>query len=260
VGVALSWLAVRGKSAESVLTDSGFAPPASRRVSEVAGHLFTAAGCMVRSHHSRPCGCPRRNARSCASFESAEAVTCFVEEHVMFSSASTWIDGQRAWCVTHESERGPRHLAVVGDAPSHLKELSSGGLPNRTGKLKLRSTSSFEVPVDLASARRIPLRSSSIDGVALNSTSWTASECTARRRQLVQSISAGERATAYTQCWRWRCIVTRMIVHAGYRASQETGPFRHGPHSRPHSLPGRPLAASITYGRFIIPPDCLGER
>jgi len=45
-----------------------------------------------------------------------------------------------------------------------------------------------------------------------------------------------------------------MIVHAGYRASQETGPFRHGPQfSSTFTTPGDPSQHQFTYGRFHNP-------
>jgi len=169
VGVALSWLAVRGKSPESVLTELGFRatgeqeefPRSPATCSQLPAAWFAVIIRGRADAHDGTLDLARLS-------KSAEAVTCFVEEHVMFSSASTWIDGQRAWCVTHESERGPRHLAVVGDAPSHLKEVIERRTAEQDGETEAEVDFFFEVPVDLAErATGYRYDQARIDGVAL---------------------------------------------------------------------------------------------
>jgi hypothetical protein len=46
-----------------------------------------------------------------------EVVSCFVEDHVMFSSASGWARGKQVWKVFHDCEKGRYHLETAGAAP-----------------------------------------------------------------------------------------------------------------------------------------------
>ncbi len=46
-----------------------------------------------------------------------DVVAAAIEEHVMFSSAEEWNGGNLIWKVSHESERGLRHLEERGSPP-----------------------------------------------------------------------------------------------------------------------------------------------
>ena len=48
---------------------------------------------------------------------SGRVIAAATEEHVMFSSAEEWSGGTRIWKVSHESEKGPRHLEEQGLFP-----------------------------------------------------------------------------------------------------------------------------------------------
>jgi hypothetical protein len=52
-----------------------------------------------------------------------EVVYCFVEDHVMFSCASGWENGQCVWSVTHDCNLGRYHLQVGGIAPPFLENI-----------------------------------------------------------------------------------------------------------------------------------------
>lgn len=54
-----------------------------------------------------------------------EVVSCFVEDHVMFSRASNWKDGECLWSVTHDCEKGRYHLEVKGIPPASLGEIKT---------------------------------------------------------------------------------------------------------------------------------------
>jgi hypothetical protein len=47
----------------------------------------------------------------------SEVIACSVEEHVMFSSAERWTNGQRHWRVEHDAQQSIRHLATSGTLP-----------------------------------------------------------------------------------------------------------------------------------------------
>jgi hypothetical protein len=46
-----------------------------------------------------------------------EVIACYVEEHVMFSSAECWRRGRRVWSVQHDAQRGMEHLTAEGELP-----------------------------------------------------------------------------------------------------------------------------------------------
>jgi hypothetical protein len=51
-----------------------------------------------------------------------ELVSCFVEDHVMFSSASGWSRGMQGWKILHDCEEGRYHRDVSGNPPPTLTE------------------------------------------------------------------------------------------------------------------------------------------
>jgi hypothetical protein len=53
-----------------------------------------------------------------------EAVGCYVEDHVMFSSASAWKNCKRIWRVAHKGEEGDvLHLETSGDLPAEFESI-----------------------------------------------------------------------------------------------------------------------------------------
>jgi hypothetical protein len=53
-----------------------------------------------------------------------EVVGCFVEDHVMFSSASAWNKGRRVWYVAHNGEEDRvLHLETSGDLPAEFESI-----------------------------------------------------------------------------------------------------------------------------------------
>jgi hypothetical protein len=53
-----------------------------------------------------------------------EVVSCFVEDHVMFSSASAWKNGRQLWRVAHDGgQDGVLHLETSGDLPAEFASI-----------------------------------------------------------------------------------------------------------------------------------------
>jgi hypothetical protein len=51
-------------------------------------------------------------------------IACSIEEHVMFSSAAQWSDGQKEWAIQHRGgDYGPTDLSFEGDPPPLFSEL-----------------------------------------------------------------------------------------------------------------------------------------
>lgn len=52
------------------------------------------------------------------------ALSCSIEEHVMYSVARCYQDGQRVWSVDHDGGKGVHHLDIVGAPPAELAAVS----------------------------------------------------------------------------------------------------------------------------------------
>lgn len=83
-----------------------------------------------------------------------EVVSCFVEDHVMFSSASGWNRGNQAWKVFHDSEKGRYHLEIVGAPPSVLADVKKRLTEKQeeAGGEKADVDYIYDIPAELAKA------------------------------------------------------------------------------------------------------------
>jgi len=52
-------------------------------------------------------------------------VVCSIEEHVMFSSAEYWADGNQVWRAEHVGENGPIHLKTSGILPPGFEAMAA---------------------------------------------------------------------------------------------------------------------------------------
>ncbi len=82
----------------------------------------------------------------------AEVVMCFVEEHVMYSFAACWRDGQRIWSVQHDSEDGIESLMVKGQLPDSFTQISDKLFAEQAaaGGKKAKVDCIFAIPVEFA--------------------------------------------------------------------------------------------------------------
>jgi len=56
--------------------------------------------------------------------QAGEVVSCFVEDHVMFSSAAAWKNGKQIWRVAHDGgEDQILHLETSGDLPAEFESI-----------------------------------------------------------------------------------------------------------------------------------------
>jgi hypothetical protein len=152
MGWSLAWIAVRGKSPEQVRHELGTEPTGV--TSEICAESELSATelggwYLVASNHDR--SNLLDEARLARLARGCEIVTCFVEEHVMVSSSSSWRDGARLWRVTHDAQDdlGLEHLEVGGSAPPELAAIRARGFE------ELRADPEpcdyvFDVPVNLA--------------------------------------------------------------------------------------------------------------
>jgi hypothetical protein len=79
-----------------------------------------------------------------------EVVYCLVEDHVMFSCASGWKHGKSLWAVTHDCEKGLRHLEIKGDAPASLKVIQAKHESQQGAEEEADVDHIYDVPAELA--------------------------------------------------------------------------------------------------------------
>jgi hypothetical protein len=83
---------------------------------------------------------------------SGEVVSCFVEDHVMFSTASGWRNQGPTRSVTHDCEKGRFHLEIQGVVPPALEGIQSSmvALRKAAGGEKAEVDHIYDIPAELA--------------------------------------------------------------------------------------------------------------
>src|SRR5919112_173937 len=102
MGFALSWIGVRGKSPDAVLSDLGLRPTGEREEvpeSPVASIRIDSGWFIVVMNGSIDAFDGKIDLSALS--RDAEVVACMVEEHVMVSAFVSWKDGRRLLEVHH---------------------------------------------------------------------------------------------------------------------------------------------------------------
>jgi hypothetical protein len=83
---------------------------------------------------------------------SGEVVSCFVEDHVMFGTASGWRNQGPIWSVTHDCEKGRFHLEIQGVVPSALEGIHGSMVRQQkaAGGEKADVDHIYDIPAELA--------------------------------------------------------------------------------------------------------------
>ena len=153
MGYSLSWLAVRGKSPEAVQGELGFRPTGEREEipeADLSGVELPNGWYLIVSNRSEQVASDAAMQR--LSISGGELVTCFVEEHVMFSSATGWKDGRKCWSVIHNAQERCDHLDTQGNLPSTFSSILAQLKTKQqdADANKRRVDFLFDVPVELA--------------------------------------------------------------------------------------------------------------
>jgi hypothetical protein len=124
MGYAISWIAFKGMTAGRTAELLALSP--SGEFEEVPESMFSGvlldSGWYVVVINEYAHEFVRERALHRVS-ATAEVVAATIEEHVMFSSAAAWKNGNLIWKVTHASESGPRHLAEHGTLPERYRSV-----------------------------------------------------------------------------------------------------------------------------------------
>jgi hypothetical protein len=116
MGFSISWLAVRGKPLDVVLSQLDF--QRTGRFEELPEAPFSAISVkggwhvIISNDYEFIDYAPVE-----ALAESAEVISCGVEEHVMSSKSYGFKNGRRLWSITHDLQKGISHLNYSGKLP-----------------------------------------------------------------------------------------------------------------------------------------------
>ncbi len=147
MGFSLSWLAIRGKDVATVRSELGVR--GTGRHEEVPESPLLGADLPTGWYLVLANRCDLEETQPLAELSSGgEVVTCFVEEHVMYSRASGWKDGRRVWSITHDLQRGYGHLETDGDLPPVFAPIRDRLTAEQLGQD--HADYIFDVPVEVA--------------------------------------------------------------------------------------------------------------
>lgn len=126
MGYAISWIAVRGKPADAVLDALDLAR--TGEFEDIAESPLVAAALpdgwtLVQAEgFDAPLVAARRLAPLSAG---ATVLACVIEEHVMVSELTGYIDGVEAWHVAHDAQVAADHLVARGALPEAFEAIAA---------------------------------------------------------------------------------------------------------------------------------------
>jgi hypothetical protein len=127
MGWSCSWVAVRGKNPETILSDFALVrtgelwemPEGDWSCTSLPNGwfiLFAVRDCEPKEF--------KPEALVLLSTE-CEVVASAVEEHVMFCSSSYWSNGKNVWSVVHDAQQGIYHLKSSGEVPKSFNAIQT---------------------------------------------------------------------------------------------------------------------------------------
>jgi len=148
MGASLSWLAIRGKSPQTVRAELGLRTAGRRErypESPLTGAKLPGGWYLLVENHRLKNQYVRDSVLTRLSTD-CEVITCMVEEHVMCSEAAGWNDGVKTWSVIHEAEKGDKDLRTEGDMPAVFAAIRDRLIGEQDEQVDYL----FEIPVELA--------------------------------------------------------------------------------------------------------------
>lgn len=154
MGYALSWVAVKGPTPETVQAFLHLRPTGERSEvpeSDVDGVKLPGGWYVVVTN--RDFTFVKDDLLESLS-ALGEVIMCYVEEHVMASGAAGWRDGKCIWSLTHDSQKSVYHLDVKGEPPPPFDDIYDrlDQDQNEAGGENAEGDYIFDVPVALAKA------------------------------------------------------------------------------------------------------------
>jgi len=153
MGYSLSWAALRGGNLETVCSALRLRATGQREEvpeSKITGAAPPTGWYVVVFNRTEIKGKTLEELS-----QAGEVVGCFVEDHVMFSSASAWKNGGLLWRVVHDGgEDNVSHLETSGNLPEEFesirKNLFAKQEKEATDHDGLKVDHLYELPSELA--------------------------------------------------------------------------------------------------------------
>lgn len=123
MGISLAWVSVRGKGTELVFHELHLVPNGKKGNFfdfPVAGINGVDGTCIITAMRCDHVIIQEETLKSLS--KNCTLVACAVEEHVNYSYAAEWKNGEKDWSVEHQGDIAPDHLIVIG-VPENLAAL-----------------------------------------------------------------------------------------------------------------------------------------
>lgn len=147
MGYSLSWAALKGGNLQSACSALGLHTTGKRE--EIAESKIVGAQLATGWYVVVFTRAEIKDKTLAKLSQAGEVVGCFVEDHVMFSSASAWKNGQRLWHVAHNGEEDRvLHLETSGDLPAEFESIRKRVFAKQEQDLKVDHV--YELPAELA--------------------------------------------------------------------------------------------------------------
>ncbi len=118
MGFSLSWIAVKGHSAQEVQAALGVRLTGEREdfpESDLSGAQLSTGLYLIVFNRKE------LTAAKLSKYSSYfDLIYGFVEEHVMYSAVAAWQGGKELWSVIHDAQKGILHLEVNGTPPTNF--------------------------------------------------------------------------------------------------------------------------------------------
>jgi tRNA(Arg) A34 adenosine deaminase TadA len=152
MGFSFTSLAVKDGTRDAVLAGLGLCGANTHEEipeSDITGATLPSGWYLVTANRGYPAFAEDATLKRLS--QTAEVVTCFVEEHVMCSAASMWSDGRQVWSVMHEADQGIEHLETKGSLPPMFAPISQRLRAEQTaaGGDKAKVDHIFDIPVEI---------------------------------------------------------------------------------------------------------------
>nr|WP_320012440.1 hypothetical protein [uncultured Desulfobulbus sp.] len=124
MGFAISWMAVKGRKKEDVLSFYGFSE--TTEVEEIPESQISSAELPSGWYFLwfNECESPFVQAAVVSELsQDCSVIVCVIEEHVMYSRSEFWVSGAQKWKIVHNSQNGIYDLETSGVLPDYFAPL-----------------------------------------------------------------------------------------------------------------------------------------
>jgi hypothetical protein len=152
MGFSFTSVAVKGGTRDAVLATMGLRGTNTFEEipeSDITGASLPSGWYLVTANRGFPTFAEDATLKRLS--QTAEVVTCFVEEHVMCSAAEFWADGRQVWSVMHAADQSIEHLETKGSLPPMFAPITERLRSEQAaaGGKKATGDHIFDIPVEM---------------------------------------------------------------------------------------------------------------